>query len=259
MSSFVGQYFQRLCIGDFHTCSNVLMAPLYGYTNAEFRLLVESLGACVAFTEMVYVEDLLRGKPRAVESARFDPREPIKAIQLIGKDPKVFRRLCEGPLLSEADWIDLNMGCAVPEIVGSGRGCALVHDLPLAARIIEACKISGKVVSVKCRPGMEPGQSSMGSFARICEESGADLLTVHGRWGRQLHEGAVSYEAIAEAKASVHIPVIGNGGIFSEEDAIRMMRETGADGVMVGRGGIENPELFSRLTGVFGNRHGLTL
>ena len=250
MGVFAEQYCRRLDAGRICLSSNVLMAPLSGYTDAAFRLLAERYGAGAAFTEMVYVEDLLSGKPRAAQSARVDERETVKAVQLIGKDPLAFRRLCEGSILEHADWIDINMGCAVPEIVRSGRGCALVRDLPLASKIIEACKLSGKVVSVKCRPGMgEEEKTDMRAFARMCEDSGADLLTVHGRPGNRMHDGGADYEVIASAKLSVDIPVIGNGGIFSEEDAVEMMRQTGADGVMIGRGGIENPRIFSVLTG----------
>ena len=250
MGIFAEMYCHRMHVADICLSSNVLMAPLYGYTGVSFRLLAEKNGAGAAFTEMVYVEDLLRGKQRAVESARVDEREPVKAVQLIGGDPLVFQRLFEGPILAHVDWIDLNMGCAMPDIVNSGRGCALVHDLPRAARIIEACKTSGKAVSVKCRPGMDTKQNWIRPFARMCEDAGADLLTVHGRPGNSLHEGDVLYDTIADAKSSVHIPVIGNGGIFSEEDAIAMMRRTGADGVMIGRWGIRDPHVFSVLTGL---------
>ena len=229
--------------------SNVFMAPVCGYTDVQFRLSVEKLGAGIAFTEMVYVEDLLRGKRRAVESARIDEQEKVKALQLIGGDPLAFRKLCEGPLLGHVDLIDINMGCAVPEVVQSGRGCALVHDLPRAAEIIEACKLSGKAVSVKCRPGMNMEQDWIRPFARMCADSGADMLTVHGRPGESTHDGPVLYDTIAAAKSCVRIPVIGNGGIFSDESAVEMMQKTGADGIMIGRCGLTDPQIFSILTG----------
>lgn len=249
MGVFSEKYCQRLGIGSLLACSNVLMAPMYGCSDAGFRRKVQTFGAGIAFTEMVHVEDLLREKERAVACARFDPDEEIKAIQLIGRDPGLFRRLAEGELLAEADLIDINMGCAIPEIVHSGRGCALIHDLPRAGRIIEECKKSGKAVSVKCRPGYAENENIIRVFARMCEDSGADALTVHGRPGERQHEGKVLLETIAEAKSCVRIPVIGNGGIFSEEDAVLMMHETGADGVMIGRCALENPEIFRILTG----------
>ena len=250
MGIFAEMYCHRMQVAGIFLSSNVLMAPIYGYTNVPFRLLAERNGAGVAFTEMVYVEELIRGKARAVESARVDEKEPVKAVQLIGGDPLAFQRLFRGTLLAHVDWIDINMGCAVPDIVSTGRGCALVHDLPRAARIIDACKSSGKAVSVKCRPGMNAEQNNIRSFARMCEDAGADLLTVHGRPGNSQHDGDVMYDAIADAKACLHIPVIGNGGIFTEEDAAAMMRRTGADGVMIGRWGIRDPNVFSVLTGL---------
>ncbi|MBQ3169044.1 MAG: tRNA-dihydrouridine synthase family protein [Clostridia bacterium] len=249
MGIFSENHLCRLMIASLVAPSNVLMAPIYGYSNASLRMTAEALGAGIAFTEMVHVEDLLKNKTNALEAARFDPDEKIKAIQLIGGDPKLFRRIAEGTYLKNADLVDINMGCAVPEIVHSGRGCALVHDLKRASQIIEACKKSGKAVSVKCRPGMTLDIDRMRAFARMCEDSGTDLLTIHGRAGEKQHEGPVSYEVIAEAKASVGIPVIGNGGIFSEEDAVSMIQETCADGVMIGRYALENPEIFRQLTG----------
>lgn len=249
MGIFAEQYCHRMNIGSICVSSNVFMAPIYGSTSLAFRRKVEELGAGIAFTEMVYVDELLRGKTRAVEAAQMDPEEPVKAIQLVGKDPKEFRKLCEGPLLDEVDLIDINMGCAVPEILRSGKGCALVHDLIRASKIIEACKRSGKTVSIKCRPGIQLDQDWIRPFARMCEDSGVDMLTVHGRPGERLHEGPVLYETIAAAKSCVSVPVIGNGGICSEEDAVRMMVETGADGIMIGRYGLENPRIFAALTG----------
>lgn len=250
MGVFAEQYCRRMIVAGIYVQSNVFLAPITGYTDIAFRLLAESYGAGVAFTEMVYVEDLLRGRRRAVESARFDAQEPVRALQLIGGDPSLFRLLCGSPLLSDVEWIDINMGCAIPEIVRSGRGYALVHDLQRASGIIEACKSSGKAVSVKCRPGMDVKERSIQAFARMCEDAGADLLTVHGRPGNQLHEGPVLYDSIADAKACISIPVIANGGIFSEEDAVAMMRQTGADGVMIGRRGLEDPRIFAALTGL---------
>lgn len=249
MGIYSENYCRRLPIASLLAPSNVLMAPVYGYTNAAFRRMTESLGAGIAFTQMVHAEDLLKEKPQAVENARFDPEEKIKALQLIGRDPKVFRRLMESPLVSNADLIDLNMGCAASEIVRSGRGCALMCDLSRAAKIIEACKAGGKPVSVKCRTGLTKSDIRIREFARMCADAGADMLTVHGRPAECRHEGDVLYEAIGEAKSCVRIPVIGNGGIFSEADAVLMMLKTGADGVMIGRCALENPGIFRVLTG----------
>jgi tRNA-dihydrouridine synthase len=140
------------------------------------------------------------------------------------------------------------MGCPVPQVVKAGEGVALMEDLPKASKIIEACKRSGKVVSVKCRIGMNPEKIVIEEFARMCESSGADMITVHGRTRSMMYEGEPLYDYIRIAKNSVKIPVFANGGIDSKEKAEMAMAKTGADGVMLARFGFENPLLFAELT-----------
>ncbi len=239
----------EIMIGGIRFRSNVLMAPLAGYTCFPFRLMVERLGAGSAYTEMVS-SDALKYNDRATSKLLYtDDRERIKCVQLLGSVPTVFERAAKSELLAKFDIIDINMGCPVPNVIKAGEGSALLDDIPRASKIIEACKRSGKVVSVKCRIGMNRQRIVIEEFARMCEASGADMITVHGRTRDMMYEGRPLYEYIKLAKQSVSIPVFANGGIYSKEDAEEMMEKTGADGIMLARYGFENPLIFSELTG----------
>lgn len=249
MNKFSKLYLKKLHIGNITTDSNVFMAPLAGYTCYPFRLMCRKLGAGLAFTEMVSANGLKYNDKATAKLLYTDEAETLKAVQLLGSVPAAFEHACKSEYTSAYDIIDINMGCPVPNVIKSGEGCALTGDLPLASRIIEACKRSGKVVTVKCRLGMNRNRIVVSEFARMCEESGADMITVHGRTRDMMYDGDPVYEYIEAAKKVVNIPVIANGGIRSEEDAIKMMDRTGADGVMIARYGLEDPLIFSRLTG----------
>ncbi|MBP5282458.1 MAG: tRNA-dihydrouridine synthase [Lachnospiraceae bacterium] len=236
-------------IGGIEFQSNVLMAPLAGYTCFPFRLMVERLGAGSAYTEMVS-SDGLKYNDRATSKLLYtDDREKLKCVQLLGSIPAVFERAARSEGLERFDIIDINMGCPVPNVIKAGEGCALMDDLPRASKIIEACKRSGKVVSVKCRIGLNKNKIVIEEFARMCEQSGADMITVHGRTRDMMYDGEPLYEYIKKAKQSVMIPVFANGGIDSKEAAELMMERTGADGIMLARYGFENPLIFAQLTG----------
>ncbi len=249
MKRFSETYLNKLHIGSITADSNVLMAPLAGYTCYPFRRMCRALGAGLCFTEMVSANGLKYQDRATAKLLYTDAEETGKAVQLLGCVPSAFEAACKGAYTAAFDMIDINMGCPVPNIVKNGEGCALTGNLPLASKIIEACRRSGKVVSVKFRPGMNRSNIVAAEFARMCEDSGADMITVHGRTRDMMYDGEPVYEYIAAAKQSVHIPVIANGGIDSEEAAVRMMEQTGADGVMLARGGFENPLLFAALTG----------
>lgn len=239
-----------IMIGGIRFRSNILMAPLAGYTCFPFRLMVQRLGAGSAYTEMVS-SDALKYNDKATSKLLYtDDREKIKCVQLLGSIPAVFERAAKSSLLERFDIIDINMGCPVPNVVKAGEGSALLDDIPRASKIIEACKRSGKVVSVKCRLGMNKHRIVIEEFARMCEASGADMITVHGRTRDMMYDGEPLYDYIRLAKESVNIPVFANGGIFGEEDALKMLEKTGADGIMLARYGFENPLIFSKLNGI---------
>lgn len=236
-------------VGGLLLPSNVLMAPLAGYTCYPFRMLAYELGAGLCFTEMCSA-NALKYEDRATNRLLLTTRdEPIRAVQLLGGSPAVMERMAKSAFLADFDIIDINMGCPVPNVFKSGEGSALMQDFKRAAAIIRGCKKSGKVVTVKCRIGIREDELFAAEFARMCEDSGADMITIHGRSRSMMYDGEPHMEEIAHAKAAVSVPVIANGGIFSVEDAVRMMACTGADGIMVARYGLENPFIFSELTG----------
>lgn len=238
-----------LRIGGLLLPSNVLMAPLAGYTCYPFRVMAYEMGAGLCFTEMVSA-NALKYEDRATKRLLFtNHKEPIKAVQLLGGSPAVMEQMAESPLLEPFDLIDINMGCPVPNVFKSGEGSALMLDMERAAAIIRACKKSGKPVSVKCRTGIREDQMFAPEFARMCEDAGADMITIHGRSRSMMYDGIPCYDQIAQAKAAVSIPVIANGGILSARDAHDMMAKTGADGVMIARYALENPFIFHELTG----------
>lgn len=248
MGKFFRKYYKPLKIGSVTLDGNVLMAPLAGYTCFPFRLMARRLGAALAFTEMTSANGL-KYRDEATRKLLFtnDFEEP-KAVQLLGAEPNIFEHACRSGFVEPFDIVDINMGCPVPNVIKSGEGCALMSKPDTAARIIEACKRSGKTVTVKCRLGLSDSENAA-EFAKICENAGADMITVHGRTRNMMYSGAPLYERIAEVKSVVSIPVIANGGIFSEESAVEMMSRTGADGVMLARYGFEDPLIFSELSG----------
>lgn len=250
MGEFAEKYFKQLKIGNITLTGNVLMAPLAGYTCFPFRLMARKLGASLAFTEMTSANGLKYSDEATRKLLFTNELESPKAVQLLGAEPNVFEHACRSGFVESFDIVDINMGCPVPNVIKSGEGCSLMAHPEKAAKIIEACKRSGKVVTVKCRLGMSGNDIAAAEFAKICENAGADMITIHGRTRNMMYDGEPLYYHIAEAKSAVNIPVVANGGIFSESGAVEMMRRTGADGVMLARYGFEDPLIFSELSGI---------
>ncbi len=237
-----------LDIAGLKTKNNVFLAPLAGYTNYPFRAMCEALGAGLTFTEMVSCKGLKYGNENTKQLLYCESESP-KAAQIFGNDGEIMRAACESEALAPFDLIDINMGCPMPKIVNNGEGSALLENFPLAERVISSCVKSGKRISVKYRIGVKKGHTFAAEFARLCEGAGACMITVHGRTRDMIYAGEVDFKAIAAAKSAVKIPVIANGGIFSKEDAEKLVNETGADGVMVARGALYNPNLFCEILG----------
>lgn len=237
-------------IGGLHTPNNVFLAPLAGYTNAVFREMCYRLGAGLTFTEMVSAKGLCYGSKNTEELLFVTPTyDGIKAVQLFGSDPEYMRRAATSEQIAPFDLIDINMGCPVPKIFNNGEGSALLDDMPRASAIIKACKQSGKPVSVKFRIGITEQKLVAEDFAKMCEDSGADMITVHGRTRDKMYAGQVNFAEIEKVKRAVKIPVIANGGVFCYEDMQNLLFNTGADGVMVARGAMYAPWIFCSLTG----------
>lgn len=240
----------KVKIGGLIAENNVFLAPLAGYTNAVFRDICHSLGASVTFTEMVSAKGLCYDSQKTKQLLSItEGYGGIKACQIFGAEPQYIQRAAESEELAPFDLIDVNMGCPVPKIYKNGEGSALMNDFALASQIIKACKKSGKAVSVKFRTGLDKDRIVCADFAKMCEDSGADMITVHGRTRDKMYSGEVDYNSIAQAKKAVKIPVIANGGVFSDGDAERLLDETGADGVAVARGAMYAPWIFAELTG----------
>lgn len=235
-------------IGTLTTDGNVFLAPLAGYTDFSFRKICYSLGAALCFTEMVSCKGLAYGNENTEILLHTHKEEKIKAAQIFGCDPTIMREACQSEKLAPFDLIDVNMGCPVPKLFKNGEGSALLENLPLAERIISECKKSGKNISVKFRIGLTPEKKITKEFAKMCEDAGADMITIHGRPRIAYYSGDVDYNEIASAKASVKIPVIANGGVFSEQDADVLINETGADGIAIARGALYNPFVFAEIT-----------
>ena len=239
-----------LKIGDIQLKSNVLLAPLAGYTNYAFRRLCKDYGAGLCYTEMVSAKGLKYGSENTEELLYTDEHEGVCAAQIFGSDPDILRAACEHEKLQPFPIIDINMGCPVPKIYKNGEGSALLENPLLAEKIVKECVKSGKIITVKFRIGITDKNLITAEFAKRMEGAGASLITVHGRTKDKVYAGEVNYKEIAAAKQAVSLPVIANGGVFSDADAEKLLSETGADGVMVARAALFDPQIFCELTGI---------
>ncbi len=235
-------------VGNVSLENNLLLAPLAGYTNYAFRRLCKGYGAGLCYTEMVSAKGLKYGSENTKELLYTDNEEGLTAAQIFGNDPEIMRAACENPALAPFPIVDINMGCPVPKIYKNGEGSALLENPKLAENIVKACVKSGKIITVKFRIGIHENALVTEEFAKRMEGAGASLITVHGRTKDKIYAGEVNFGEIAKAKRAVKIPVVANGGVFSNADGERLMQETGADGVMVARASLFNPQIFCELT-----------
>ena len=236
-------------IGNVSVENNVFLAPLAGYTNYPFRRLCKGYGAGLCYTEMVSAKGLKYGSENTKELLYTDPHEGVCAAQIFGSDPDIMRFACEHESLAPFPIVDINMGCPVPKIYKNGEGSALLENPALAEKIVKECVKSGKIITVKFRIGVTEDSLITEEFAKRMEGAGASLITVHGRTKDKVYAGEVNFAEIAKAKQAVQIPVIANGGVFSLSDGEKLLSETGADGVMVARAALFEPQIFCALTG----------
>lgn len=246
-------------VGSVLLKNNIFMAPLAGYTSYPFRMLAKEMGAALCYTEMVSSNGWKYKDKASLKLLFTTEKEKVKAVQILGSNHRIMSAMCQSEMLEMYDIIDINMGCPVPNVIKNGEGCALMGDLKRASKIIRSCTYGKKPVTVKFRTGLFKSHMVAAEFAKMCEDSGAAMITIHGRSRDMMYTGEPYYEQIQQAKAAVHIPVIANGGIDSVESAEKMMRETGADGIMIARYALENPYIFSELTHTIVKKDRLTL
>ena len=237
-------------IGNIEFKNNVILAPMAGVTDVAFRSICIDCGADAAVTEMVSAKALSYNNERTEDLLVTADNERIKIVQIFGHEPDVMASICSSPRLDKFDMIDINMGCPAPKIVSNGDGSALMKDIGLASRIIKACVAStNKPITVKFRSGYDDNSINAVEFARMCEESGASAITIHGRTRTQMYGGQVDLDVIKSVKEAVNIPVIASGDVVDKASMNRTLEYTGCDAVMVGRGALGSPEIFADLTG----------
>ncbi len=227
----------------------VVLAPMAGYTDAAFRSICKEHGAGACYTEVTSAEGIRRDSQKTfqfLEVSRLD--HPI-AAHIFGKTVEAMVEAAQYiEQLGQFDWIDLNCGCPVRKVVRRGAGAALMKAPEEIGDIVRAVKEAVSLpVTVKTRIGFSPAYPDHLTIARMVEEAGADMIAVHGRLACNFHKGDADWEKLGEIKQALRIPVIGNGGINTPEDAGEMIRVSGVDGVMIGRGAVGNPWLFTQI------------
>lgn len=226
-----------------------VLSPMAGVTDMSFREICHEMGADLTVTEMVSAKAVTYGNKKTYALCALSDREHPVSLQLFGSEPETMAEAVR--ILSERvpyDMLDINMGCPMPKIVNNGEGSALMKDPVLAGRIVEAMvKVSDRPVTVKIRSGYNREHINAVEVARAVCQSGAKMITVHGRTREQLYEGKADWDVIARVKQSVSIPVIGNGDVCGIESAEEMIRQTGCDGVAIGRASRGNPWIFREI------------
>ncbi len=238
---------KNLKIGNIELNNNVVLAPMAGITDITFRGICKSFGAGLVYTEMVSAKGLYYKDAKTAQLMKINPEERPVSLQIFGSDPDIMAYVVEKYIneREDIDIIDINMGCPAPKIVKSGDGCSLMKEPELAGKIMNMVKkVSKKPVTAKIRAGWDSNNINACEFAKILEHNGADMIAVHSRTREQFYSGKADYGVIKEVKSSLTIPVVGNGDIFTHQDAARMINETNCDGVMIGRGIMGNPWLI---------------
>ncbi len=236
-----------LTIGSLALRHNVVLAPLAGITNLPFRLICREAGASLAYTEMVSVNGLVREGIKTLALLKSSPADRPLGIQLFGDNPL---DLAEAARMVEGygDLLDINMGCPVRKVVGTGAGSALLQDPLKIAAIVRAVRAATTLpLTIKIRSGWHCGDNVFLEVGRIAESEGCDAVTLHPRSRSLMFSGHADWTQLKEMKDSLSIPVLGSGDLFTPEDCLRMLRETGCDGIMIARGALGNPWIFRQV------------
>jgi nifR3 family TIM-barrel protein len=237
-----------LKIGTLTLKNRLIMAPMAGITNPPFRRIVRRLGAGLAVTEMVSAVGLSRNHEKTVRYLKSDPEEKPLSVQIFGADPQIMAMAAEIAIQKGADMVDINMGCPARKVIKNGSGGALLKNPASVHRMVttvrKACTVP---LTVKIRAGWSEEEANFLEIAHIIADCGADAVTVHPRFVKQGFSGQADWRIIRKVKEKLPIPVIGNGDVFKPELALQMRKETGCDGVMIGRGALGNPWIFRHI------------
>lgn len=243
-------------IGTLKLKNNIFVAPMAGITDTAFRTICSEMGAGLLFTEMISAKGLYYNDTKTKELMNIEDKNRPIGIQLFGSDPDIFVEVIEKHINNNEriDLIDLNLGCPAPKIVKNGDGSALMKNPDLIGEIVYKIKrVANKPVTAKIRAGWDEDSINAVRVGKIIQEAGADAVTVHGRHRQQFYSGKADWNVISEVKENLNIPVIGNGDIFTVEDAKAMEKQTRCDGIMLARGILGNPWLIKSLSNIYNN------
>lgn len=239
---------RTLQIGNVILKNNLVLAPMAGVTDLPFRLLCKEQGAGLLCMEMVSAKAIFFRNKNTESLLSIDDREPPVSLQLFGSDPDIMSEMAKRIEDRPFSILDINMGCPVPKVAGNGEGAALMKNPGLVEEIVtKTVRAIQKPVTVKIRKGFDEEHVNAAEIARIAEGCGAAAVAVHGRTRDQYYHGKADWDIIRQVKEAVKIPVIGNGDVASPEAAERMLKETGCDGIMIGRGAQGNPWIFHQI------------
>lgn len=243
-------------IGNFETENNIFLAPMAGVTDMPFRRICRKYGAGMVYSEMVSAKALHYKDKKTAELMRISDDEKPCIVQIFGSEPEIMAEAAQIVEKTGTEMIDINMGCPTPKIVNNGDGSALMKNPALMGEIVKAVSGAVKIpVTVKIRMGWDDENINALEAAKILEENGASAVTVHGRTRKAFYSGKANWDIIRDIKKELSIPVIGNGDIWTAEDAVRMFEYTGCDGVMVARGAQGNPFIFTQINELIRDGH----